>query len=344
MKARILVDGRMICHPPHGIGEYVNDLARSAIHSPLPFSLEFLVSPQLPQDSPVRSFRLHESTLPFLHPLEVVKLGPLVDKLGPDLFHSPSFASPGRISTPFVQTVHDLNHLHYGGWKEKVYYEVVLRSSCARARKLATVSRSSASEIETWLNWPNGTLQVIPNAVDLSQWLEVPVPGFPDPLAQNFVALGHFKAHKNFAFLKDCFRMARSENPRIKLFVIGGPGEVSEGIVHLPSLNRGQMAWVMAKASAFLWPSAYEGFGRPPLEAAYFGTQVLASDLAVHRETLAGYEAAQFIAPRRRDLWCESILSVGSKGPVKPWRPASYSLDTFLVHHKKLYESALSRD
>jgi glycosyltransferase involved in cell wall biosynthesis len=89
---------------------------------------------------------------------------------------------------------------------------------------------------------------------------------------------------------------------------------------------------LLRHAKAFYFPSLYEGFGRPPVEAALAGTVPVVSSLSVHREALAGVDEAVFLDPAAEPLWTESFLRMASfSGRVsersKAWIRETWSVE-----------------
>jgi len=84
-------------------------------------------------------------------------------------------------------------------------------------------------------------------------------------------------------------------------------------------------------ASALLYPSLWEGFGIPPLEALACGTPVIASDIPVHREVLG--EAAQFVKPGDRQGWAAAFQSLASPSIIRERLTAGQVLLSKLTWH-----------
>ena len=257
----LAVDARWL--GPHGIGRYAKE-----------------VFARLPNP---RALNL---STPTLHPFDPIELSARLWLERPDVFFSPGFNPPISSPCPFAFTIHDLIHLHVPGESgrfKRAYYQFVVRPAAHRARAVLTDSEFSRRQILEWSGLSPDRVQVVWCGVDetFSPHGEVYDPGFP-----YLFTVVNDKSHKNFAGLLEAF--ARSGLAReIKLIVnrkpdlwvarvaeLGLKGSVVfQGMIpddRLPSFYRG--------ATAFVFPSLYEGFGLPPLEAMACGVPVLASN------------------------------------------------------------------
>lgn len=304
MKKKILVDARMIGGVGHGIGNYVLDMAAALADRDLPFELTYLVAKG--SNSALRSLPHRESSVPFLNPLEAWRLPKELE--GFHLFHSPSFMSLASYPCPHVQTVHDLNHLHYGNLFHQLYYRKLLFPSLQKAKAVISVSDTAAKELRDWL-WAKGerkAVEVAPNAI------AEPVPAEKGALEnlglkKFFFCLSNPKPHKNITLLETAHARAWDQGGCLPLALSTG-GPYQEGIFRTGPLQPSRITALFQGAQAFFFPSLYEGFGRPPLEATLAGCAPVVSDIPVHREVLAGVKEAEFLDPRDTKAWEEAFL------------------------------------
>lgn len=239
--------------------------------------------------SPIDSWRLTRN------------LGGLTRK---DLFFSPGYSSPLFCESPFVLTLHDLNHIdrpENSNLTKRFYYATVLRRACNRAAKILTVSEFSRRRIVDWSGVPEEKVLNVGNGVELVFNPEVTPYELPFPY---LLCVSNRKRHKNefrtveaFARsglsgsvrlvftgnltpdLADCIQ--RNQLDRSVYFVGSVPEE------QLPSLYRG--------AEALIFVSLYEGFGLPVLEAMACGTPVVSANATALPE-VAG-DAALLVDP-----------------------------------------------
>ncbi|MGZ3727996.1 MAG: glycosyltransferase family 4 protein [Bdellovibrionota bacterium] len=310
-KPRIVVDARMAGPVGHGIGLYVQQMAIGLSRLNLPYEVFYLLAPDAPADSPLRSLPHAVTTVPFLSKKEPFRLAPEIRQFAPALYHSPSFSSLLRYPCPHIQTVHDLNHLQFGSRAQKLYYRFVLLRSLSGASRVLSVSETSALELREWMlhHGVDQMVEVAPNAIE-----PFPVENdsavlrrFGLETGNYFFALSNPKPHKNLPLLERAYLRARSKRS-MPLLALSIHGRSENGVVRTGPLAGAEVGALLRNAKTFYFPSLYEGFGRPPLEAALAGTVPVVSSLSVHREVLAGVSEAQFLDPAAESRWEESFL------------------------------------
>lgn len=218
-----------------------------------------------------------------------------------DLFWSPLHTLPRRLPVPAVVTVHDLAVLHFPEtltWKIRWSLLPFLEPSLERAARVVTVSQAVAAEIAA--AWPRAAAktEVIWNGVG-PEFL----PGEPAAIAATrqrlgfpggyLLYLGTLEPRKNVDLLLDAWLALRAEWPEAPPLVLAGPdgwhsaalrqrvaGLANDGVRRLGHLERGELVTVVQAASAFVYPSLYEGFGLPVAEAMACGVPVIGSNRA----------------------------------------------------------------
>ena len=223
-----------------------------------------------------------------------------------DLLHVPYWAPPAASPVPVVVTVHDIIPLMlpaYRGSAKVRLYTALVRATSARARLVLTDSEASRQDILHYLPIAQDRVRTIPLAVDATYTPDATAEDAAlraawELPAQYVLYLGGFDVRKNLATVMAAFAIVRRASPEVRL-VIGGrlpeidtdfapdprrlardaqlPAEAVQwlGFVperHKPALYRG--------ARAFIFPSRYEGFGYPALEAIACGTPVVGSTVA----------------------------------------------------------------
>jgi glycosyltransferase involved in cell wall biosynthesis len=242
-------------------------------------------------------------------------------RLGAQLLHSPHYVRPLFCGVPSVVTIHDCIHLLFPqylpsrmAWR---YAHVVMGSAVRRSALVFTVSEASRRDILHFYPWADPEkVVVVPNAID-PNLLEDPGAEEMERVRERYQIRGRFvlftgniKPHKNVERLIEAFARlrARPGHDDVRLLIIG------EDVSRYPSLRRAMesggvrpdvrffgfvpqttLAALYRMASVFAFPSLYEGFGLPPLEAMACGTPVLTSQLSSLPEVVG--DAAVLVDP-----------------------------------------------
>ena len=238
----------------------------------------------------------------------------ILRRIGANLVHGPVFVGPLAAPCPLVITIHDLSFIRFPRLfrpANRLYLKTMTRLSARRARRLIAVSRHTARESAQLLGIPQERISVVYHGVDPA-FRPLPteqVVAFRERrnLPQCFVLfVGTLEPRKNLIRLVEAF--ARIRNGDSKLILVGGKGWLYDDLfatvdelglcdrVLLPGYvpNEELPLWYNA-ATAFAYPSLYEGFGMPVTEAQACGTPVLASNTTSLPE--AAGDAALLVDP-----------------------------------------------
>lgn len=240
---------------------------------------------------------------------------------GTRLLHFPHYNVPRVLRGGFVVTVHDLIHLLMpevlgSRWKRAVSASM-MRHAVRHAALILTVSEWSRRDIARHLRVPEEQIIVTPNAV-AREFQRPPDEAIArlrsdlDLPPQFLLAVGVHKQHKNFEFLVRCFsRWMQRRRGEASTLVLCGPdargatslerlaaesGAPTGSIRVLPYIEHANLPGLYAAADGLVFPSLYEGFGIPPLEAQRVGVPVLASNASCIPE-VAG-NGARYFDPR----------------------------------------------
>jgi len=215
---------------------------------------------------------------------------------GLDLLHNMAFVGPLASNCPFVITVHDLSFLFYQHSFRSLrrrYLQLFARMSLRRARRVIAVSESTKQDLVEIYDVSPAKIDVVHNGVDAS-YQPLPadqVAAFRQQqgLPERFVLfVGTLEPRKNVVRLIEAYARLPKERP--PLVLVGGKGWFYDEIfrrvealelsdeVHFSGFVPAEdlPLWYNA-ADLFVYPSIYEGFGLPPLEAMACGTAVITS-------------------------------------------------------------------
>ena len=202
-------------------------------------------------------------------------------------------------------TVHDLSFLKNPSWYSWVYYwyyRFMTPLAVRTSRHILTVSEFSKSEILRFYPFLKGEqISVVYNAID--RQLFKPFISHPAPLTSEpyVLCVSSIDPRKNFARLIEACQGLTGA----KLYIVGKYNRVfsqqmeldttSEHIHFLGRVSDDELVRLYNQATCFVFPSLYEGFGLPLLEAMACGCPVLASGIPVFREVCG--DAAQYFNP-----------------------------------------------
>jgi len=237
----------------------------------------------------------------------------------PDVYHAPHYVLPVAVRCRSVVTIHDCIHLMFPQYLPNraahAYARGAMWSAARRSDRILTVSEASKRDILHFFNVPPEKISVVYNAIDERFWIEPPEEEVERvrerfQLHQRFVLyVGGIKPHKNLVRLIEAFaELRKGEFEELKLLIIGD--EISKApalrrAVHIHKLHKHvrflgflpdeTLAALYRLAAVFVFPSLYEGFGLPPLEAMASGTPVVTSNVSSLPE-VAG-DAAVLVDP-----------------------------------------------
>jgi glycosyltransferase involved in cell wall biosynthesis len=232
-----------------------------------------------------------------------------------DILHA-SYVAPYGLRCPVVVSVHDVSFKRfpeYFSWRDRLLFSTLLPSSLRRAAAVLTLSSHARDEIRHFFPNLRVPIHVVPAA---------PNPVFrllaPDAVAATlsrhqiqrpfFLAVGSVQPRKNLARLVEAFAQVRLGHPDVHLAIVGPRGFrasslqdtiVSRGLVDavrlLGYVSDDELAALYNAAIALVYPSVYEGFGLPVVEAMACGRPVIAANTSSLPE-VAG-DAALLVDP-----------------------------------------------
>lgn len=245
-----------------------------------------------------------------------------------DVFHTPIGAVPMLGLAPSVVTVHDLAFLKYPDQlpsSRRAWLIAATRLSARRAAKIITVSQATARDLQEWLNVPDERIQAIPLAtsgnVQKVEGTSLDVFRMKWNIDRPYVlAVGTLEPRKNLPTLLRAFAKIKDDIDH-QLVLVGPEGWLNGELkATLEDLNLGDRVrltgfvsdeelggWYSA-ADLFAFPSYYEGFGLPSIEAMRCGAPVLASDNSAFPEVIG--QAGVMIPADDEKAWADSMLDL----------------------------------
>jgi glycosyltransferase involved in cell wall biosynthesis len=195
-----------------------------------------------------------------------------------DVLHFPLTLMIPRVTAPAATTILDLQHEflpHFFSRAELAYRRRVYGWSVRRSRLVVTISQHAADAIVDRLGVPSRLLRPIhlginhavfrPAAETRGAFLLYPARAWP---------------HKNHPRLFEAFEEVRRRRPDLELLLTAYDGAVPAGVRSLGHVAREELVRLYQTAAALVFPSLYEGFGQPPLEAMACGCPVACSNAA----------------------------------------------------------------
>ncbi len=226
---------------------------------------------------------------------------------GLDAIHFPlSVMIPPVDEPPAVSTVHDVQHEElpeFFSSGERAYRKLVYGWTVRRSRLVVTISHHGARTLVERLGVPEARVRPIhlgidhsrfhPGDVKRGEFLLYPALGWP---------------HKNHGRLFEAFAVLRERNPQIELVLTGYEGETPAGVRALGRVSGQGLVGLYRTAAALVFPSLYEGFGQPPLEAMACGCPVACSNAASLPEVCG--DAARLFDPHSVEEMIAAIEEV----------------------------------
>ena len=327
---RVGIDGRAFASPAAGVRRYIKGLTRALLSLGEPLELIALGGLDASVFPPGVGHVAEPPHPPTNLGWTLVGLPRAARRAGVDVLHAPAYTAPFWSPAPVVLTIHDVSYERHPqwypyrrDWARRAFY----RRSAHVASRILTVSRFSASEITAAYGIPAERMTVTPLGVDGA--FTATNPGFrselpPGVTAPYLLHVGDLHERRNLAMLIGAVLSARRQCQAargLSLVLVGtdlGVGDtvcamaakagVADAVVRLGSVNERRLRALYQGSVALAYPSFYEGFGLPLVEAMACGTPVIASNVASMPEVLG--DAGLLLDPTDERAWTRAIIDL----------------------------------
>lgn len=330
---------------PVGAGRYIISLARALVRSlPEPFRLHIFAQPhgreligEVPDEVSQRIY--WEMVKPF-HPAlrllwEQIGLPLAARRLGLDLLHSPHYTRPLWLPCRSVVTIHDMTfflmpHLHT--LPKRVFFPAMIRFSMKTAHALLAVSESTRRDALETFGPVAERMLVTPLGVDeqfhpiADEARRTAVQARYNLPAAFILYVGAFEPRKNLPMLLHAYAGARQLGLDLPLVLAGRRGWMDEPVFeNLSRLNlkeyvllpgyiaQEDLPVVYNLATMFVYPTLYEGFGLPVLEAMACGAPVITSAVSSLPEFVG--QAGILLPPGDEQMLVQALVSLAADEP-----------------------------
>jgi len=319
MSRRICIDARKLAD--FGIGTYIRNLLKSLAEIDHANHYWVLVGRdgRAFVDRLGRNFHAFTESSSVYSMRELATVSYALRRLRPDVYHSTHYVLPAHVPCPAVVTIHDVIHLLFPEFLKsrlaKIYARVMIGRSLRLGSRIISVSESTRDDLEDFFGVDARGVRVIYNGVD-----DVFRRALPDQELQAklgrfrlkrpyLLFVGNPKPHKNVENLLRAYARSLELAPGETMLACVGDrdGEsarlrylcrslgIEERVAFLGHVADDDLPALYQGSLAFLYPSLYEGFGLPVIEAMASRTAVITSTTAALREVAGG--AADLVNP-----------------------------------------------
>jgi glycosyltransferase involved in cell wall biosynthesis len=328
---RIAYDGTPLLGPRTGVGWYTADLvaavSRQSPHDdvmvlPISWRTARALEPPAPG---VRVVRRFAPARPLWALWDRVPWPPVEWLVGCDVFHATNYVAPPSRRVPVVVTVHDIGFVRFPGTTGAAIRRMaqLLPGVLDRAAAIVAVSHFTRDELASWLPRLADRIAVVPNASHpRPERREGAGTGLP-PGPPHCLVLGTMEPRKNLPLVLDAFALARRRGLELRLVLAGG----ASPLLDVPSLLRDRglgppdvvttgyvddstAGALLRSARLLAFPSLYEGFGMPVLEAMEAGVPVVAARAGATPEIVGG--AGVLVEPHDVEGFAGAMSAVAS--------------------------------
>ncbi len=346
-----------------GIGTYIRGLLSALDPQVKGLSVTLLGNPSKLPDGP---WIRNQIETPIYSIREQFTVPAAFRRSGASLLHVPHYNVPMATLGKTMVTIHDLIHLIYPDQlpsrAARVYANLFFKTFIPRTAAIMTVSNHTKKDLITRLHLAEDRIHVAYPAVSNRFHAQSPADvqatkkrlGLPDDY---LLYVGNIKRLKNIPRLLECYRHLKERDPNIPALVLVGKNFIpgfkesiasSSSIIWLGEVAHNELPRLYSGALLFVFPSLYEGFGLPPLEAMACGTPVVCSNRASLPEVVG--DAAVLVDPEDSEALENCIVEtlnnsqrrreLSQKGLL---RAAQFSWQTLATQTQSLYRHCIEQ-
>lgn len=311
MSLRIAIDASRTTRPePTGTEYYALRLIQSLIAAnesrPQPFFLSLYFRDAPLADLFATSVYVKEQVIPFPRLWTHLRFAAAILQTRPDITFVPAHTLPFVFPGAGLVTVHDLGYRHFPeahSWFQRAYLDLSTRFSQGRATLVLADSEATAADLNQFYGTRTDKIRVVYPGVDgaalksSAQNIETAREKYRLP-ARYFLFIGTLQPRKNIERIVKAFRRWQREHDDddTALVLAGAEGwlfdaswlDGAANVIVTGYIDEADKGSLLAGAIALVFPSLYEGFGFPAVEAMHCGTAVIASETSCLPELVGG--------------------------------------------------------
>ena len=275
-----------------------------------------------------------------------VAAGPIRRRFGSlDVVHYPLTVPLPRLSIPTVVTLHDVQHLDLPDFfprSERLFRRLAYDRTARHATRVIVPSAFVRDRAVALLQLDPAAVSVVPHGLDHDTFS----PGAAGPRETFLLYPARPWPHKNHEVLFEAFAVLRGEEPELRLVLTGAGTEVldvPEGVEGRGAVPLEVLVSLYRRTACLVFPSLYEGFGSPPLEAMACGAPVAAADAGSVPEVCG--DAAVLFEPTDPEAIAAAVTEARERATELSRRglerAAAFTWDRAAGLHEDVYRQAV---
>ncbi len=279
-----------------------------------------------------------------------------------DVMFIPVYSMPKKYGSriPYLCTIHDLQAIHYPQYfskLKKVFLEYTWRKACKTAERIIVTSDYTKRDLKEHYPQAKDKVCTIPIAVLAGGAVKAgqasPAEDFPEKKYQvsangYFYCVSSMLPHKNLETLLKLMKLRKSQGERMPLVLSGVGGkeaefdqltaklDIGDVVVNTGFVTDAERDCLYKNCRLFLFPSVFEGFGMPPIEAMRWGKQVVMTGESCLEEVTEG-KAVYVTAPYDAEEWNRKLEEALQK-PSEVQGFERYELENVVKEYLKVFE------